>query len=214
MISELYKPFMHPMHLIQITVHGLQQNATSVCSRMQQHPMLTPCNVHSSTHNIPKSLQRIIHYDLLVIGSNVTLIAHMLEALRLELPITDLGNLHFFLGIEATYSPNGLLLTQWKYISDLLARTNMSASKPIKTPMLPRRNSVCMMVICLRAHPCIRAPSDPSNTYPLQGIHIQCTSYKSQDMTYNRMQRVCAAQMQQHPMPTPCRTQQHYVQQN
>ena len=45
-------------------------------------------------------------------------------------------SLHYFLGIQVTHSPNGLILTQHKYIKDLLARTNMLASKGVNTPML------------------------------------------------------------------------------
>lgn len=74
--------------------------------------------------------------DLLVTGSNMQLINDLIHALRSDFPITDLGKLHYFLGIEATHNFNGsILLTQKKYIADLLDRTNMTLTKPVKTPM-------------------------------------------------------------------------------
>lgn len=49
--------------------------------------------------------------------------------------LKDLGNLSYFLGMEATRTEKRLLLTQTKYITDLLHRTNMTNAKPVSTPM-------------------------------------------------------------------------------
>jgi histone deacetylase 1/2 len=49
--------------------------------------------------------------------------------------IKDLGELHYFLGIEVKRSPNGLLLTQEKYASDLLGKLDMTDCKPDPTPL-------------------------------------------------------------------------------
>lgn len=73
--------------------------------------------------------------DLLITRSSLQRITDLVVALRCEFPITDLGSLKFFLGIEATFTPHGLLLTQQKYITDLLKKTNMHLAKPVKTPM-------------------------------------------------------------------------------
>lgn len=37
--------------------------------------------------------------------------------------------------MEATYTPDGLILSQQRYILDLLQKSNMSEAKPVKTPM-------------------------------------------------------------------------------
>lgn len=47
----------------------------------------------------------------------------------------DLGDLHFFLGIEAKRTSTALVLTQTKYTLDLLTRTHMQDSKPCPTPL-------------------------------------------------------------------------------
>jgi len=42
-----------------------------------------------------------------------------------EFALKDLGDLHFFLGIEVKKINNGILLTQGKYTKDVLQRANM-----------------------------------------------------------------------------------------
>jgi hypothetical protein len=49
--------------------------------------------------------------------------------------IKDLDLLHFFLGMEATTTPARLILSQQPYILDLLHKSNMTNTKPVKTPM-------------------------------------------------------------------------------
>jgi hypothetical protein len=46
-----------------------------------------------------------------------------------------LGSLHYFLGIEVIPVKDGLLLSQQKYIRDLLNKTNMADAKPVSSPM-------------------------------------------------------------------------------
>ena len=47
----------------------------------------------------------------------------------------DLGDLHYFLGIEVLPTSSGLLLTLHKYIRDLLERTNIAGAKECVIPM-------------------------------------------------------------------------------
>lgn len=49
--------------------------------------------------------------------------------------IKDLGKLNYFLGVEVTPLKTGLLLSQRRYILDLLKRTNMLEAKSISFPM-------------------------------------------------------------------------------
>jgi len=50
--------------------------------------------------------------------------------------LKDLGNLSYFLGIQAVRSSQGLHLRQAKYISDLLSRSKMMGAKPFSSPCL------------------------------------------------------------------------------
>lgn len=49
--------------------------------------------------------------------------------------LNDLGSLGYFLGIEAHRTAEGILLTQQKYITDLLAHTKMLDANPVSAPM-------------------------------------------------------------------------------
>ncbi|XP_071678623.1 uncharacterized protein [Lolium perenne] len=59
----------------------------------------------------------------------------LLKDLNVHFAIKDLGELHFFLGIEVTRSPRGLVLTQQKYAIDLLERVGMKDCKASPTPL-------------------------------------------------------------------------------
>jgi histone deacetylase 1/2 len=48
--------------------------------------------------------------------------------------LRDLGQLFYFLGIEFFYNEGSINLSQTKYISNLLYRTEMFDTKPAKTP--------------------------------------------------------------------------------
>lgn len=57
-----------------------------------------------------------------------------IQRLGTNFAMKDLGDLHFFLGIEAKRTSTALVLTQTKYTLDLLTRTHMLDSKPCPTP--------------------------------------------------------------------------------
>lgn len=59
----------------------------------------------------------------------------LLQDLSKNFALKDLGNLHFFLGIEVKRTVEGLLLSQEKYASDLLARIAMKECRPVTTPL-------------------------------------------------------------------------------
>ena len=59
-------------------------------------------------------------------------------ALQDNFLMTDLGLLHYFLGIEILQSPFGITITQSKYALDLLLRFHMVDCKPAPTPFLSR----------------------------------------------------------------------------
>jgi histone deacetylase 1/2 len=63
--------------------------------------------------------------DIIVTSSSDHAISALLRDLNKNFVIKDLGDLHYFLGIEVTKTQNGLLLTQEKYAKDLLQRVGM-----------------------------------------------------------------------------------------
>jgi len=75
--------------------------------------------------------------DFIVTGNNPTLIKSLVTKLNSEFSLKDLGNLDHFLGIEVRPQPNSaLILTQSKYIRDLLTKTKMDEANSISSPMV------------------------------------------------------------------------------
>ena len=72
--------------------------------------------------------------DILVTGSSHMQVTALIEKLNSAFALRDLGRLTYFLGIEVSYHDNSMHLSQKKYISDLLHRTDMFDTKPVNTP--------------------------------------------------------------------------------
>ena len=75
--------------------------------------------------------------DIIVTRNDSSQIASLIAALGTVFELKDLGDLHYFFGIQITPSPHGLLLSQTKYASNILHRFHMENAKPTKTPCCP-----------------------------------------------------------------------------
>jgi hypothetical protein len=75
--------------------------------------------------------------DIIIVSSSSSATERLLQQLQREFIVKDLSQLSYFLGIEVHHSSDGLILTQHKYIHDLLLRTNMENSKGVTNHMLP-----------------------------------------------------------------------------
>jgi histone deacetylase 1/2 len=76
--------------------------------------------------------------DIIVASSTKEATEGLLRSLAQEFALKDLGELHYFLGIEVNKVPNGIILSQDKYASDLLKIVNMSDCKPVSSPLSTR----------------------------------------------------------------------------
>ena len=73
-------------------------------------------------------------YDILLTSNNSTLIQRLITLLSSEFKLHDLGNAHCFLGVEVIPTSIGLMLSQHKYVLDILCRASMSSCKHVDTP--------------------------------------------------------------------------------
>ncbi|KAJ9552360.1 hypothetical protein OSB04_016405 [Centaurea solstitialis] len=73
--------------------------------------------------------------DIILTGNNNDFIAQFVSRLHKEFAIKDLGKLSYFLGLEASYTNDGLFLTQAKYAHDILSRAGLLDTKPVSTPL-------------------------------------------------------------------------------
>jgi len=76
-------------------------------------------------------------HGIIITGSSSSLVSALVTRLDSVFSLKQLGLLEYFLGIEGKHLPNNsLLLTQSKYIQDLLAKTHMLECNSINTHMV------------------------------------------------------------------------------
>jgi histone deacetylase 1/2 len=73
--------------------------------------------------------------DIIVTVSSEEAVVALLKDLKKDFALKDLGNLHYFLGIEVQREGNNMLLSQAKYARDILNRMGMINCKPAATPL-------------------------------------------------------------------------------
>ncbi|XP_019157570.1 PREDICTED: uncharacterized protein LOC109154165 [Ipomoea nil] len=73
--------------------------------------------------------------DIIMMGKDSSLINTLLQRLSTTFKIRDLGTPSFFLGIEIVKVGTGILLSQRRYMKDILALAGMTDCKPLATPV-------------------------------------------------------------------------------
>ncbi|KAJ0801006.1 putative RNA-directed DNA polymerase [Helianthus annuus] len=123
-------------------LYGLKQAPRAWYSRIEGY--FTSCgfkkcaNEHTLFTKIYKGVKIIIclYVDDLIIASNSSsMILEFKESMKREFEMTDMGVLHYFLGMEVTYKNGDIMLSQQKYARGLLDKFKMMNCKAVSTPM-------------------------------------------------------------------------------
>ena len=77
--------------------------------------------------------------DIVITGDDYREINNLKASLAGEFEIKDLGSLKYFLGMEVARSKKGIVVSQQKYILDLLKETGMMGCRPTNTPIDPNQ---------------------------------------------------------------------------
>ena len=89
--------------------------------------------IYTSSHHI---LYLLVYVDdIVVTGNNNDFLAVFVSRLAARFSLKDLGNLSYFLGVEVLNHSHGLLLSQRRYITDMLTKLDMMNVKPVPTPI-------------------------------------------------------------------------------
>ena len=67
--------------------------------------------------------------DMIITGDDIDGISVLKTKLARRFEMKDLGYLQYFLGIEVAYSPRGYLLSQSKYVVNILKRVRLTDNK-------------------------------------------------------------------------------------
>lgn len=81
--------------------------------------------------------------DMIYTGSSKELIYQFKMEMMKTFEMTDLGKLHYFLGIEIKQTNTGIFIAQEKYVSDMLKGLNMENIEPVTTPMNTNEKLTC-----------------------------------------------------------------------
>jgi transposase InsO family protein len=124
-------------------LYGLKQAPRAWYEKLTEHLLklnYKHFNLDDATlfvKKVGKSVVYLVVYvdDLLITGNNDDYIASIKKELKKVFDMTDLGLLHYYLGIEVTQNPNFIFISQKKYIGELLCRFGMQDCNPVSTPM-------------------------------------------------------------------------------
>ena len=75
--------------------------------------------------------------DIVIIRSDSKGILSLKSFIHTQFHTKDLGMLKYFLGVEVMKSKQGILLSQQKYVLNMLSETGKLGVKPCSTPMTP-----------------------------------------------------------------------------
>jgi hypothetical protein len=78
----------------------------------------------------------LLYVDDLFITRVERLISSYKKSLASKFKMTDIGLMHYFLGLEVWQEPGHIFLGQGKYVCDILSRFQMGDSRPMTTPMI------------------------------------------------------------------------------
>jgi len=71
--------------------------------------------------------------NIILTGSSSSVLHNFILALSKQFVIKDLGDLHYFLGVQVVQMSQGIFLTQQRYAHDLVHKFHMHTAKPVRT---------------------------------------------------------------------------------
>lgn len=89
-------------------------------------------------HQSEKVTALIVYVDdmIIITSDDKEEISKLQEQLSAEFEMKNLGGLKYFLGIEVSRSKQGIILSQRKYVLDLLSEVGLLECKPADTPIV------------------------------------------------------------------------------
>jgi hypothetical protein len=136
------KAYPHYICKLDKALYGLKQAPRAWYSRLShklQELGFVPSKADTSLFYLNKWKYTIFVLvyvdDIIVASSSQKATVGLLKSLEADFALKDLGDLHYFLGMEVKRTKDSLLINQERYATDLLKRVAMKNSKPVNTPL-------------------------------------------------------------------------------
>jgi hypothetical protein len=135
----------HPLHVCKIdkALYGLKQAPRAWYNRLNMKLIIlgfvtSKADTSLFIYNKARvTIYQLVYVDdIIITSSSSTTVTTLLDDLRLEFALKDLGVLHYFLGMQVTRIKDGRILSQEKYASDILQKDGMVKCKPVQTPLV------------------------------------------------------------------------------
>ncbi|CAH9085091.1 unnamed protein product [Cuscuta europaea] len=139
--------FIHPLfpnHLCQLrkAIYGLKQAPRAWFYRFSSFLLSHhfTCNKSDNSLFIYHQNNNVIYLllyvdDIIITGNSSAVINSFIQLFAKYFAMKDLGDLNYFLGVQAMLNTKGLFLSQHKYVSDLLSRFHLHTVKSVHTPL-------------------------------------------------------------------------------
>ncbi|KAE8723356.1 MORC family CW-type zinc finger protein 3 isoform 2 [Hibiscus syriacus] len=128
------------------SIYGLKQSPRAWFERftraVKQHGYTQAQSDHTMfyKHNNGKIAILIVYVDDIVMTGDDTIELESLKNfLSNQFEVEDLGQLKYFLGMEVARSSKGIIISQRKYVLDILKETGLLGCKPVATPIDPNQ---------------------------------------------------------------------------
>lgn len=135
---------LHPHYVCKLnkSIYGLRQSPRCWTKRLRSflvtigfNESRTDPSLYIYRTNMCTCFLLVYVDDIIITGSNPQIVQSLIDQLSQQFSLRNLGRLRYFLGIEVVPHPRGIILSQQKYISELLVSANMHTSKPWTTLM-------------------------------------------------------------------------------
>ncbi|XP_019196315.1 PREDICTED: uncharacterized protein LOC109190296 [Ipomoea nil] len=124
------------------SLYGLKQEPRAWFTRLHDYlvsvgfsPSKTGVSLFIYSRDDIRSYFLVYVDDILIMGFDSDRVTALVSKLALEFKVRDMGVQSFFLGIETVQLSSGMLLSQQRYMKDILKRAGMVECKPLVTPV-------------------------------------------------------------------------------
>jgi histone deacetylase 1/2 len=139
-----YESKNHPSYVCRLdkALYGLKQAPRAwyarLCKRLEALGFV-PSKADTSLfyYNQGGYIMFVLVYvdDIIVASSSQQATEALLKDLQQDFALKDLGDLHYFLGIEVKKTQDGLVMSQERYAANVLSRSGMDKAKAVDTPL-------------------------------------------------------------------------------